>query len=231
MLTILLAFVAGVITILSPCVLPLLPIILAGATGAGSARPAGIAIGFVGSFTIATLGLATAVSSLGLSPDIQRQTSVIVLCMLGLVMLVPQLHLRFESMASRWVPVLSDGGNGFSGAFTLGVGLGLAWTPCVGPIMASVMTLAMSQQIDSTAVLITLAFALGTVLPLMAIMLGGRHVVTKLSWFQLYGGQVQQVFGGLLIATALAIWFGLDRSAQAALVELLPSWDQMLTRW
>ena len=231
MLTIALAFVAGVITILSPCVLPLLPVILAGAAGAGAARPAGIAIGFVGAFVIATLGLATAVSALGLSPDIQRQASVTILLALGLLMLVPQLQLWFETIASRYVPATSAAGNGFAGGLVLGAGLGLAWTPCVGPIMASVMTLAMSQSLDGQAVLTTLSFALGTALPLTAIMIGGRRVTARLRWFQVHGKRVQQVFGALLIASGAAIWFGLDRSAQAMLVEWLPDWDQALTRW
>lgn len=231
MLTVLLAFVAGVITILSPCVLPLLPIILAGAAGSGSARPLGIASGFIGAFTIATLGLATAVSTLGLSPDIQRQVSVVVLFALGLLMLVPQLQLHFESIPSHWVPAMSGSSNGFFGGLGLGAGLGLAWTPCVGPIMASVMTLAMSQQIDGSVVLITLAFAVGTALPLTAITIGGRRTVARLHWFQVHGRSVQRVFGAAVMATAVCIWLGVDRSLQAALIDWLPDWDQALTRW
>lgn len=231
MLTILLAFVAGIITILSPCVLPLLPVILAGASGTGAARPVGIAIGFVGAFVLATLGLATAVSALGLSPDIQRQASVAILLALGLLMLVPQLQLWFETIASRHVPSISGAGNGFTGGLVLGAGLGLAWTPCVGPIMASVMTLAMSQSIDGHAVLVTLAFSLGTALPLTAVTIGGQRMAKRLKWFQVHGHRVQQVFGALLIATGVAIWLGLDRSVQATLIDWLPDWDQALTRW
>ena len=231
MFTLALAFIAGCITVLSPCVLPLLPVILAGVAGEGRARPFGILIGFVAAFALATLSLAALVNALGLPADVQRHVSVVILALIGLCLLVPALQLRFEMIASRWLPVTSGRGRGFGGGLMLGAGLGLAWTPCVGPVMASVMTLAMAQQLDAMAVLTTLAFAFGTALPMLGIIIGGRGVVQRLRWFQVHGRRVQQGFGLLLIGTALAIWWGLDRTMQGVLLDWLPNWEQMLTHW
>uniref|UniRef100_UPI003101B1A0 cytochrome c biogenesis CcdA family protein n=1 Tax=Neorhizobium sp. EC2-8 TaxID=3129230 RepID=UPI003101B1A0 len=97
------AFLAGVITVLSPCVLPLLPVILATAAQEGKARPIGVVIGFVACFTFATLALSYLVRSLGLPPDINRLVAGYVLILLGLVLAVPFLHDLFERSASLLV--------------------------------------------------------------------------------------------------------------------------------
>ncbi|HEY4201665.1 MAG TPA: cytochrome c biogenesis protein CcdA [Devosiaceae bacterium] len=232
-LSLALAFVAGVITVLSPCVLPLLPLILATATQDGKARPVGVIVGFIGAFTVATLALSTLVRSLGVPPDVNRSLSAIVLFILGLVLLVPGLQLQFE----RWVGSLAGrvpaaaGGNGFGGGLAVGLGLGLAWSPCVGPIMASVITLALNQAVGPGAVAITLAFALGTALPMSAVLFGGRKLVRRLDWFQRHAHRIQQVFGLVLLLTGLAIWFGWDRSIQILLLEAFPGWEGALTGW
>ena len=110
--TLALAFAAGVITVLSPCVLPLLPLILATATQEGKARPIGVILGFVGAFTVATLALSYLVRALGIPPDINRTLSAIVLFVLGLVLVVPGFNLQFEramgSLAGR-MPATAGG--------------------------------------------------------------------------------------------------------------------------
>ena len=231
-LTIALAFVAGVITILSPCVLPLLPMILATATQEGKARPFGVILGFVVAFAAATLALSTLVRVLGVPPDVNRTISAVILFLLGLVLVVPGLQLRFE----RWTGSLAGrapaaAGAGFGGGLVVGLGLGLAWTPCVGPIMASVITLALNQSVGPGAVAITLAFALGTALPMAAVLFGGRQLVRRLGWFQQHAAAIQTVFGVVLILTSLAIWLGWDRTIQVALLEWFPGWEGLLTGW
>lgn len=230
-LTVALAFVAGVITILSPCVLPLLPMILATAAQEGKARPLGVMIGFVVAFTAATLALSTLVRALGLPPDVNRTLSAVILALLGLVLLVPGLHLAFE----RWTGSLAGrpaaAGSGFGGGLVVGLGLGLAWTPCVGPIMASVITLALNQEVGVGAVAIALAFSIGTALPMGAVIVGGRQVVRRLGWFQEHGATIQRVFGVVLLVTALGIWLGWDRSIQILLLEWFPGWEGLLTGW
>jgi cytochrome c biogenesis protein CcdA len=231
--TIVFAFFAGVITVLSPCVLPLLPLIFATATQEGRARPVGVVIGFVGMFTAATLALSFLVRALGIPPDINRTLAGVVLLALGVVMVIPAIHLQFE----RWVGALAgrvpagEAGNGFGGGLLVGAGLGLAWSPCVGPIMASVITLALNQEVGAGAVAVTLAFSLGTALPMAAIIIGGRRLVKRLSWFQANAERIQQVFGVILVLTGLAILLGWDRSIQVLLLDWFPGWEGALTGW
>lgn len=227
-----LAFVAGVITILSPCVLPLLPMILATATQEGRARPWGVIVGFIAAFTGATLALSMLVRTLGVPPDANRTLSAIILFAMGLVLVVPALHLQFE----RWTSGLAGrapaiAGGGFGGGLAVGLGLGLAWSPCVGPIMAAVITLALNQQVGAGAVGVTLAFSLGTALPMAAVLFGGRKLVRRLGWFQANAATIQRLFGLVLLLTALAIWLGWDRLAQIALLEWFPGWEGLLTSW
>jgi len=227
------AFLAGIITVLSPCVLPLLPIILGTAAQEGKARPIGLIIGFVGAFTAATLALSYLVRSLGVPPDLNRVLAGSVLILLGLVLVVPQLHQAFERMAgalARNAPA-GSASSGFGGGLVIGAGLGLAWSPCVGPIMASVITLALNQQVDAGAVAVTLAFSLGTALPMAAIMLGGRQLVKRLAWFQANATRIQQVLGAILVLTGLAIFFGWDRQIQILLLTWFPDWELALTGW
>lgn len=227
------AFLAGVITVLSPCVLPLLPIILSSGAQEGRARPIGLIIGFVGAFTAATLALSYLVRSLGVPPDLNRILAGAVLILLGLVLAIPFLHRGFERfagiIASR-TPVPKNG-SGFGGGLAIGAGLGLAWSPCVGPIMASVITLALNQQVDAGAIAVTLAFSLGTALPMAAIMLGGRQITRRLAWFQANAGRIQQVLGVLLVLTGLAIFAGWDRQIQILLLTWFPNWELALTGW
>jgi cytochrome c biogenesis protein CcdA len=231
--TLFFAFVAGLITVLSPCVLPLLPLIFATATQEGRWRPLGVVLGFVGTFTAATLALSFLVRALGIPPDLNRTLAGVVLLALGVVMVVPAIHLQFE----RWVGALAGrvpataGGNGFGGGLVVGAGLGLAWSPCVGPIMASVITLALNQSVGAGAVAVTLAFALGTALPMAAIIIGGRRLVKRLSWFQAHAERIQQVFGAVLILTGLAILLGWDRQIQILLLTWFPGWEGALTGW
>jgi cytochrome c biogenesis protein CcdA len=228
------AFIAGVVTVLSPCVLPLLPVIFATAAQEGRARPLGVVIGFVGSFTLATLALSFLVRSLGVSPDLNRLIAATILIVLGLVLAVPAFHSAFEAAAGRLVSRLPAGrqhSNGLLGGLAVGVGLGFAWSPCVGPIMASVITLALNQQVDAGAVAIALAFALGTAIPMGAAILGGRRLVSRLAWFQANAAAIQRAMGVLLVLTGLAILLGWDRQVQILLLTWFPGWDAALTGW
>ena len=227
------AFLAGVITVLSPCVLPLLPVILGTGAQEGRARPIGLIVGFVGTFTLATLALSFLVRALGVPPDLNRVLAGSVLILLGLALAIPQFHRVFErlagALASR-APV-GEPSSGFGGGIAVGAGLGLAWSPCVGPIMASVITLALNQQVGAGAIAVTLAFSLGTALPMAAIMMGGRQLVRRLSWFQANAARIQQVLGVLLVLTGLAIFLGWDRQIQILLLTWFPDWELALTAW
>src|SRR5690606_6950819 len=160
----------------SPCVLPLLPVILASSTLEGRSRPIGLIVGFAVFFTTITLLLSILVRQFSISPDIHRIMAAIIFIGLGVILAVPALKSRFEVVTSRFPARFASTGNrtsGFSGGFITGAGLGLAWTPCVGPIMASVITLALNQQTTFASGLTAFAFSLGTALPMgLAVLFG-----------------------------------------------------------
>jgi thiol-disulfide isomerase/thioredoxin len=174
----------------------------------------------------------------------------------GLVLVVPRLRELFERATSRlagfslarrsaWPAALPRAAGetpgaaaaavdpaagrrrGFWSGTVLGLGLGVVWTPCVGPIMASVASLALTRRLDGGAVAITLAYTLGTSLSMLAIMLGGRTLLLRLP--VLRGAAIQRVLGALLIAAGLAVGLGWDRRFQSAVLNLLPGYGSGLT--
>src|SRR3989338_7102303 len=173
------AFLAGFVTVLSPCILPILPVVLSsGIVGEpnSKARPLGVVVGFIGSFTIFTLFLSTLVRVSGIPADSLRLLSVIIIAGFGVSLLVPRFQLFLEKVFSRVSDLApkKTQGKGFHGGLLVGLSLGLLWTPCVGPILASVISLALTGSVSLSAFLITFAYSVGTAIPLFAIMLGGR---------------------------------------------------------
>jgi len=232
------AFLSGIITILSPCILPVLPIVLSGSLGKGRARPFGIVAGFVLSFVLFTLFLSALVQALGIPADAMRYLAVAMVLAFGLILLVPRLGAIFEGAASRLAAPaqgLAAGGRGpgalagFLGGLPVGLSLGLVWTPCVGPIMASVISLALTRRIDGGSVLITLAYTLGTSIPMLAIMLGGRSLLARVPALGRAAAGIQRGFGVLLIVLGIGLAFGVDRSFQAALLSAFPAYGSGLT--
>jgi cytochrome c biogenesis protein CcdA/thiol-disulfide isomerase/thioredoxin len=240
------AFVSGLITVLSPCILPVLPVVLTGGAGAGRGRPLGVVLGFAAAFAGFTLALTAVVQSLGISPDLLRYAAVGLIVAFGLVLLVPKLRELFERATARLAgfslagrrfgPRVRRGGatgvppiagSGFWSGILLGLGLGVVWTPCVGPIMASVASLALTRRLDGGAVAITLAYTLGTSLSMLAIMLGGRTLLSRLPGLR--SAAIQRVFGVLLIAAGLAVGLGWDRRFQGVVLNLLPGYGSGLT--
>lgn len=224
------AFLGGIVTILSPCILAVLPVILSGATG-GKSKPLGIVSGFVLSFTFFTLFLTSLVNIVGISPNALRILAVVVLIVFGVSMLVPALRIWTEKMFSKVANLApsADKGKGYASGLVIGLSLGLLWTPCVGPILASVISLALTGAISGGALLITFAYALGTALPMLAIMIGGRKLILKVSWLKKNSNKIQQVFGVLMIIVALLIVFNLDKRLQVAVTEKLPDYSGALT--
>jgi cytochrome c biogenesis protein CcdA/thiol-disulfide isomerase/thioredoxin len=234
------AFLSGVITILSPCILPVLPIVLSTSVGGERARPFGVVTGFVVTFTIFTLALTSIVHTLGLPADTLRYVAVALLVLLGLVMLVPGLHTAFERLTSRISGRVSmargrsagaggEGRAGFWAGIPVGFSLGVVWTPCVGPIMASVIGLALTRSVDSGAVLITLAYTLGTSLPMLAIMLGGTTLLNRVPSLTRNMAKIQRGFGVVMIVLGVAIGFGWDRQFQSAVLRAFPGYGTGLT--
>jgi len=228
------AFVSGIITILSPCILPVLPIVLSGGVGGGKARPFGVLVGFIVSFTVFTLALSAIVQALGIPVDALRIVAVVLIVVFGIVMLVPWLGTRFEMLMSRVArrgatTPRKTGSNGFWSGVVVGLSLGLIWTPCVGPIMASVISLALTSHVDGGSVFITLAYTLGTAIPMLGVMLGGRALLNKVPGLTRHAANIQRGFGVLMILMGVAIGLGWDRQFQSFVLRAFPNYGTGLT--
>jgi len=223
------AFIAGIVTVLSPCILPVLPIVLSGSVG-GRAKPYGVVTGFIFSFTFFTLFLSSIVQATGLSANALRLFSVVIIVGFGLSLLIPQTQLLLEKMFtvfSRFSPRKQR--SGFFGGILVGLSLGLIWTPCVGPILASVISLAITGSVSGAAAIITLAYALGTGIPMLAIAVGGNKLLQKVPWLLQNTSKIQKVFGVVMIVTGLGIFFNIDRQFQTFILDTFPQYGSGLT--
>lgn len=228
------AFLAGIVTVLSPCILPLLPIILSSsAYTPDKKRPLGVVLGFVGSFTFFTLFLATIVRATGIPGDSLRHLSVGILIIFGASLLIPQVQLLIEQLFSRLTRFAphGQGKTGFLGGLMVGLSLGLLWTPCVGPILASVISLALSGSVNAEALIITLSYSIGTAIPMFFIMIAGSRALQKVPWLLKNTGRIQKAFGALMILTAIGIFFNIDRKFQTFLLDTFPGYGAGLTQF
>ena len=105
----------------------------------------------------------------------------------------------------------------------MGLSLGLIWTPCVGPIMASVISLALTQKVDGGTIFVTLAYTAGTAIPMLAVMIGGRALIAKAPALSRNVGTIQRVFGAVMILMGVALAFQWDRQIQTAILRAFPS--------
>jgi cytochrome c biogenesis protein CcdA/thiol-disulfide isomerase/thioredoxin len=230
------AFLAGIVTVLSPCILPILPIILSSTIGGrsiGKSRPLGVVTGFVLSFTFFTLFLSTIVQLSGIPSDALRIFSIVVIAGFGISLLIPQFQTLVERLFSRlasFVPY-NQNRSGFGGGLLIGLSIGLLWTPCVGPILASVISLAITGTVTLDAFLITLAYSLGTAIPMFLIMLGGQNALRRIPWLLSNLGHIQKLFGVLMILTAIAIFFNIDRKFQTYILNTFPQYGAGLTKF
>ncbi len=236
---ILFAFLAGVVTVLSPCILPILPIVLSGSVTGGKKRPLGVITGFIASFTFFTLFLSAIVKVTGVSADLIRTISVIIIAAFGASLLIPKFQVWMEHFFSKLAGAASasqaiasrQARSDFVAGIFVGVSLGLIWTPCVGPILASVITLAATSTVTANAVFITLAYSLGTAIPMFLITLGGRALLQKHHGLLANTGKIQKAFGIIMILTAIAIYFNVDRKFQVYILDTFPQYGVGLTQF
>src|SRR3954452_20379821 len=211
------AFLAGIGTALSPCVLPVLPIALsAGATG-GARSPCGIVTGLAVSFTFATVALVYVISALGLPDDLLRNVAIVGLIGFGVALAIPPIGDRIEARLSR---VASGQGSGARSGFLLGLSLGLVYAPCAGPILAGVITLSASQTFTAGRLATALAYGIGSAVALYALILGGRRLIRPLSR---RSGRVQQGLGVVMAVGGVLMLATVDSRFQSAIAADLPS--------
>src|SRR3989344_5006341 len=155
------AFVSGLVTIFAPCIWPLLPIILSSTTTGEKHKPLGITLGIMLSFAIFTLSISYLVSLFHIDPDVLRIVAVIVIGFLGITLIIPALTLLLEGTVSRLSAkfgVKGSNSHGFLGGFITGISLGLVWSPCAGPILATIATLAATRAVNIEIVFVTIAY-------------------------------------------------------------------------
>jgi cytochrome c biogenesis protein CcdA/thiol-disulfide isomerase/thioredoxin len=222
-LLILFGFIAGAATALSPCVLPVLPIVLtAGATG-GRRRPLGIVAGLAVSFTFATVAAVYVISALGLPNDFLRKLAIVVLLGFGIVLMIPKLAARTEAWMSQFASragVAKGKGDGFWSGTAVGASLGLVYAPCAGPILAGVITVSASQSFSTGRLAVALSYGIGSAVVLYFLMLGGRKVVRPLAQ---RGIGLQIAMGAVMVVVALAMLGNYDIRFQNQIASSLPS--------
>ena len=205
-------FAAGVITAFSPCILPVLPIVLtAGAGEADARRPYLVIAGLVSSFTVFTLATGALLSALGLPQDFLRNLAIVML----LVLAASLLSKRFAYLLERPLGFMTRrrGGHSTSG-FVLGVSLGLVFVPCAGPVLATISVLAAQGRVGIETVLLTVAYGIGFGTPMLLIALGGQRAAQRL---RASGSTFRRVSGIVLALSALAIAFNLPQTLQTRL--------------
>jgi cytochrome c biogenesis protein CcdA/thiol-disulfide isomerase/thioredoxin len=203
------AFVAGIVTAISPCVLPVLPILLAGsAASTDRRRPFAIVAGLVVSFTTFTLAGAALLSALGLPEDLLRNIAIAALLVLAASLLSQRvawaLERPFLFLTRRRVGHDSNG-------FIVGLSVGLVFVPCAGPVLAAVTALAASGEVTFRIVLVTAAYAMGAALPMLAIAIGGQRLGSGMKVVRTHAATARRVAGVVVGVTALAIAFGADQ--------------------
>lgn len=227
------AFLAGIVTLASPCILPVLPLILANSVTSGRRRPLGVVTGFVLSFSFFTLFLSSLVQRFQLPADALRALAIFTIMALGLVLWWPAAQLVWERLTSKLSQVVPQGktptDGWWAGVFT-GISLGLVWTPCVGPILAAVISLALVGTITSATVAIIVAYAVGTALPMLAIMVGGRAGLQRVPWLLNHTQQIQRGFGLVMMVIGLTMALNLDRQFQTWLLQTFPGYGTGLTQ-
>jgi cytochrome c biogenesis protein CcdA len=230
-----LAFAAGLLSILSPCVLPLVPIVLGAAVSAHRLGALALAAGLAASFTLLGLLLAVAGFGLGIDAGLFRIVAAAIMIAFGAVLVVPSWQAELAAVGgpvSSWADSRFGGfaASGLAGQFAVGLLLGAVWSPCVGPTLGAASLLA-SQGRDLPQVALTMAaFGIGAALPLVALGLLSRATLMRARSRLISAGKLgKTLLGAAFILIGAAILGGFDKKIEATLVDLSPQWLTQLT--
>lgn len=217
------AFLSGLVTIFAPCIWPLLPIIFSSGASGGRKKPLGIIIGLAVSFLFFTLLLVSFLKIVPLDPEIFKILGVSIIVFFGITMLIPQLAGWLEGKVSRLSARFGgrsqNQGSGFRGGLITGAALGVVWSPCAGPILATVATVAATQGVSWSIFFIALSFVLGVSIPLFLIASLGTKIFSHMRGVNKYTAQIQQVFGVVIIIAGIMIYTGYDKVLQVKFLE------------
>lgn len=218
-----LALLGGILTVLSPCVLPILPILVGRSLQSHRYGPIALVTGLIGGFAVAgsLLGV-TASWFTGLAGALHTGAIALLLVM-GLLAIFPKWSYRLFSYfpVGNWMKEPTQ--VGLIGEFWLGTQLGLLWTPCAGPVLGSILVLAAVRQQVATAFVLLISYGVGAALPMLAIAYGGRFLSRQLLSLRSHSTVLQRIGGVMVSATAIAILFGWDVQIQLWLAPIFPT--------
>lgn len=228
MTTLLLAYLAGLLTLINPCVLPVLPIVLTASLGADARGPLALAAGMSLSFVVLGLGVAAVGPALGLYPEDVARVAALVMLAFGMVLVSPALGQRFAA-ATAGIAVAADGrmpqGRGIGREFAGGALLGAVWSPCIGPTLGAAIALASTGQGLAQAGATMAAFALGVSTLIVAGAYGLRGWLRRNAGrMALFAARARPALGLAFITVGLMIVTGLHHQIEAWLIDTLPAW-------
>jgi cytochrome c biogenesis protein CcdA/thiol-disulfide isomerase/thioredoxin len=216
--------VSGFVTAVSPCVLPVLPILFAGGAAGSRRRPIAIIGGLVLSFSAFTLGGVWLLGKLGLPKDLLRDAAIVLLFVVAAILVFP----RFGQIVERPLYRLSRRPAGdLGGGFVLGLSLGLVFVPCASPVLAAITVVGATNEVGWNAVVLTAAYSLGAAGPMLAIAYGGNATMKRL---RPHAQNLRRALGVVVALTALAIAFNLDRHAQTAVPDYVKAIQDRVER-
>ncbi len=233
-----LSFIAGSLTTLSPCVFPILPLVVGGAVQTNRLAPVAMGAGMVVSFALMGLLVGALGAALGIDADAIRLAGAWLLIAFGVVMLVPALNNRFTQLISPLSSIANQAsghvnGGSLGGAFALGALLGMVWSPCSGPLLASALTLVATKGNAPDGAAILGLFGLGAAVPLVAIAYATRAGFSRSrDWVLGHINALKTGFAVLIILTGAAILVGADKWLEAQITQRLPdAWVYITTRF
>lgn len=223
-LLIIIAFVSGVLTVFSPCVLPILPIILTSGIDGKISRIRGVIFGLVLSFTLSTLLLAVVVNAFNISIGRISDLAALFLMMIATTMIFPSTWERIQFFIEKFwkIKPIQNKNDGFFGGIITGISLGIVWTPCIGPLIATVATLSAINSFSVFTILITISYSLGTSVPLYYIAKGGSVLTRKFSIINQNNQKIRAIFGVVILLTAILIFTDGDKLIQSWVISHLP---------
>ena len=235
MTALLLAFAAGLLSTLSPCVLPILPMVLGAAASEARLGPVALAAGLALSFVVIGLFVATIGFSIGLDGGVFRSVAAVIMAVIGVVLLAPPLQARLALAGGPLANWTENRFGGFStggvkGQFLVGLLLGAVWSPCVGPTLGAASVLAAQGRDLPQVALTMILFGLGAALPLLILGTLSRETLMRARDKMLAGGgRAKAALGLVLVFVGVSILSGFDKKLEALAVAASPDWLTQLT--